>query len=515
MQNILFIIIGLIIGGVLPRILMKGIRTVDIEKKRKEAAEIVKSSQLEAKEIIEKTKSQVNNYEQSSVEESKNTERRLSKMEENLKNKGENIEKRSAKLEEQENRIKKEIQDIEEIKNRVKEFEGEVLNKLSSKTGQKIEELKSQILIKNEKELEIDMNEKLIRIEEQVKEDATKKARKILVTIIQRLCSPTSVERRAVHVKVDRDSSKGKIVGKDGSNVIYIEEKLGVSIVFNDLPMTISVTCFNLVQRRIAQKTIAILVKEHGEINFEIIDRAIEAAEKEVNEELYGIGKKAADKMKLEQDDPEFLKTVGRLKYRTSYGQNIMKHSMEVGWIASMIGTEIGLDENTCRVAGFLHDLGKAIDQDPNEKDTHDYLSKEIMEKHGFSWEEVHAAWTHHDAIPQETPEAIIVKAADAVSASRPGARQESIFSYAERIEAIQEIVSSFEGVKKAYTMSAGREVRAYVEPKKVTDQQIQSVAKKMATTIEDELAYPGKVRVNVIRRLESRQIARGKKKKS
>lgn len=182
---------------------------------------------------------------------------------------------------------------------------------------------------------------------------------------------------------------------------------------------------------------------------------------------------------------------------------------MEVGWAAQMLASEIGLDINVARVGGFLHDLGKAIDQDPNVKDAHDQLSKEIMEKHGFSWEEVHAAWTHHDAIPQETAEALIVKAADAISASRPGARQESVGKYIERINLIQETAQSFDGVKKAYAISAGREVRVFVDSEKIQDETLRPLAKQLAEKIEKEITYPGKIKVNAIRRTKHTEIAK------
>jgi len=186
-----------------------------------------------------------------------------------------------------------------------------------------------------------------------------------------------------------------------------------------------------------------------------------------------------------------------------------MKHSMEVGWISAMLGSELGLDIKTCKVGGFLHDLGKAIDQDPDIKGGHDQLSKELMEKFGFSWEEVHAAWTHHDAAPQETPEALIVKAADAVSGGRPGARQDSIERYIEKMKAIDATVASFQGVKKSYAMSAGREVRVYVDPEKVEDAGVGNMAKEIAKKIEENVVYPGRIKIRVIRRTKITETAK------
>lgn len=263
-----------------------------------------------------------------------------------------------------------------------------------------------------------------------------------------------------------------------------------------------------LVKRRIAQKAMEKLIQTRGDINKLVIQNIIKAAEKETDEELYELGKKALEKMGINHDDKEFLRIVGRLQYRTSYGQNIMKHSMEVGWVAAMLGSELGLNVATCKTGGFLHDLGKAIDQDPNIKDAHDRLSKEIMEKFKFSKEEVHAAWAHHDAVPQETPEALIVKAADAISAGRPGARQESFDKYIERIRALEETALAFDGVRSAFAISAGRELRVIVEPESITDDKMHTLAKQMATKIESELTYPGQIKVNIIRRTKHVEIA-------
>jgi len=215
--------------------------------------------------------------------------------------------------------------------------------------------------------------------------------------------------------------------------------------------------------------------------------------------------------MGFDWQDKDLLRVIGRLKYRTSYGQNIMKHSMEVSWVAMMLASEIGLNIETAKVAGFLHDIGKAIDQDPEVQDAHDFLTKEIMEKHGFSWEEVHAAWVHHDSEPQQTAEAFLIKAADAVSASRPGARAESIYSYSERLEALNGVVSSFSGINKYFAMSAGREVRVYVRSNEIKDDVMSAFASDIAKKIEEDVVYPGKIKVNLIRRVEHTELAKAK----
>jgi ribonuclease Y len=323
------------------------------------------------------------------------------------------------------------------------------------------------------------------------------------------MCSPTSVETKIIQVAVPKDEIKGRLVGKEGKNIHEFERLLEVDIIFNDLPNTISIAGYNLINRRIAQKAIEQLMREKRLITPQLLEETIKQAGKEIDKELYEIGEKVMKMMDLKNLDKELIKTIGRLQYRTSYGQNIMKHSLEVSWIATMLGSEVGLNVNVCKVAGFLHDLGKAIDQDPNVQGTHDFLTKELMTKYNFTEEEIHAAWTHHDSAPAKTPEALIVKAADAVSAGRPGARQESMEKYTERIMALEDAGRSFTGVKKAYAISAGRELRIFVDPEQVTDENMKPLAEEIANKIEKEISYPGKIKINTIRRTGFTEVAK------
>lgn len=509
-ENLVYTIVGITLGLAGVIIFFKGKSFVDIDKKKKESEILIENSKKDALEILKETKDNITLFKKSSETGRKRREERVLKVTESLKYKEGSILKR-------EKRNKEILKTIEEEKTAYKKIEQslenagkDILEKLSAKSGLTIGELKEKLLEDQKTVLERENIEKLSKMEERTKEEAPRIAKKILVSIIQRLCSPTSVERRAVLVKVPREHIKGKIIGRNGKNIEALEELIpDVSIVFNDLPNSISFSCFNLVQRRLAQRTMERLVRVKGTINTDVIKKTFEEAQKDVEEELYEIGKKAVDRMGFKNLDKELIKVIGRLKYRTSYGQNIMKHSMEVAWVSGMLGSELGLDLNVCRVGGFLHDLGKAIDQDPDEKDAHDQLTKDLMEKFGFSWEEVHAAWTHHDAIPIESPEALIVRAADAVSAGRPGARQESIFSYTERIKALEETARSFKGVDKVFTMSAGREVRMLVNIDAMGDKDLQPLAKEVAERVEDELAYPGKIKINVIRRVKNTKTAR------
>ncbi len=507
--NILTILGGMALGGVISGILIKKKKIINIKKAKETAEKQEEEAKSEAEKIKKETSQYVQRRRETIKQERKIKEERFVKLEELLKNKEKTLQKKEEKRKEDRLKTAALEEETQGVWGEIKKRDTEIIEKLAEKTKKSPKELKEDVLRKHEAELKTENKEKIMKTEESLKENAEKNAKRMIIGVIQRLCSPTSVETRVVAVKVKNDRVKGKIVGERAENVKTIEDALDVDIVFNDMPNTISISGFALVKRRIAQKAIEKLVRMKGDIKKETTKRAIEEAEKEIDKELYKVGRDALKKMGIKEDDKDLCRTVGRLQYRTSYGQNIMKHAMEVGWVSLMLGSELGLDPKTCAISGFLHDLGKAIDQEEGVKDTHDVLTKELMEKFGFSEEEVHAAWTHHDAEKQETAEALIVKAADAVSASRPGARQESFDKYIERIKALEETATSYEGVKNAFAISAGRELRVLVDTEKINDGELENIAEKMAEQIENEITYPGQIKVNVIRRTRHTEVAK------
>lgn len=507
--NILLVAVSITIGaGVGYGYLGKG-KKIDVEKIKLEAGELIKKAKIEAEEAKIKNKESIERLKVRVEESIEMNTKLIGQIESALKNKELSLQKQEEKISQQKLRIAEIEEEISAKEEKTKKIEKDFIKLLAERSKKTEAEAKEEILKKYQGELDADKEKKLALVVEQTRENSPKIAQKIIINAIQRLCSPTSVEPRAVLVDVPRDIIKGKIVGKDAKNILYLEEILNVDIIFNDLPKTISISSFNLVDRRIVQKIITKLVDARGEINKTVIDKVIIDSKKEMDKELYEIGKKMVDKVGLRNLDEELIKIIGRLQYRTSYSQNIMRHSMEVGYLATMIASELGLDVNVCKVAGFLHDLGKAIDQDPNVQGSHDFLTKELMEKYKFSKEEIHAAWTHHESEKPSTPEALIIQAADALSASRPGARQESIEKYIERLQALERTASLFEGVKKAFAISAGREVRVIVDPELVDDAGTQLLANNIAKKIESDLSYPGKVKVNAIRKTKTIEIAK------
>ncbi|MEK9133190.1 MAG: HD domain-containing protein, partial [Patescibacteria group bacterium] len=337
-------------------------------------------------------------------------------------------------------------------------------------------------------------------------ERAARDAKDILAGAIYRFAAPTSVEHGHHNIIVPRDDIKGRIVGRGGRSVAFFENLFGVDVIFNDEPNLIIVSCFNLVQREVARLALERLMREKN-ITEEVITRAKFLADQDMEKILKREGDKALKILGMENVNPELSKLLGRLKFRTSYGQCIMSHCFEVAYFSRLLASEIGANERVAWIAGFFHDVGKAIDQESGG--SHDVLTKEILEKYKFSPEIVHAAWTHHDAAPQETIEARIVQAADAISAGRPGARAESVERYLEKIKALEETATSFAGVKKAYAINAGREVRVIVEPDRIKDSEVGPMANQIAAKVQEQGGYPGKIKVIAIRTTKTTDYAK------
>ena len=484
-------------------------KAASFEKKKEKAEEILVEARKIADEILATAKTRSVNLQEGGERNLDMTKRLIDQMEKSTNTKEQLVKKQEDRV----NELRLKIASLEEEtsarENKIEEIRIQEKEVLSQKAGKKEEEIKKEIIKKYEVEIEQDYKQKVVNIIEDAKERAPRLAQRIIVEVIQRLTSPTSVEQRAVNVDVPKDIIKGKIVGKGAANILYFEQNLDVDVIFNDLPNTISVSAFNLVNRRIAQKALEKLVKYPKDIDTRVIDEVIKRSKQETEEELYEIGKKALDQVGMKVENKELITIIGRLQYRTSYSQNIMRHSMEVCYLATMLGSEIGVNTETCKIAGFLHDLGKAIDQNPDVQGTHDYLTKELMEKYGFSPEQVHAAWTHHESEKPATAEALLIQAADALSASRPGARQESIEKYIARLQALEGVAYSFEGIKKAFAISGGREVRIIVDPTVVDDKQTQILADAIAGRVENEVTYPGKIKINVIRKTKTIEVAK------
>lgn len=430
----------------------------------------------------------------------------LDKMEKLFSMKVASHEKRENRLAELKRALAEEEKSVEELRHGTYDLKKQMAEHLIRITGVSADSAKEEIIKHYEQMFQADAETRLQRALQWAEEGAVRDAKNILGEAVHRYGAATSVEHGGGVITILRDELKGRIVGRGGQNIAYFEELFGVDVIFNDEPNTIIVSCFNLVAREIAVQALQRLMREKN-INEESIARIKILAEQDVEKILRREGEQVLKILNLKNMPPEFSQLVGRLKFRTSYGQNILGHSYEVGYFSQIMASEIGADINTALFGGFFHDMGKAIDQEVGG--SHDALSKEILEKYGFSWEVTHAAWTHHNAIPQETSEARLVQAADALSAGRPGARAESVERYLAKIKDLQETALSFEGVRKAFTIHAGREVRAVVDSEKVSDQNLPALASEIAAKVQEKGGYPGKIKVVTIRSTKATDYAR------
>jgi ribonuclease Y len=497
-----------VIGFGLGYFVLKSKKGQSLASYQRKAEEMTAKSSGEARDIKEnnlKRIEEIKNYMREFEEKNKTQCERLEKL---IVSKEEQLASKTARAEEVKKTADGESARVESLRAAMKELEKALLQKLLAKTGTGLEDAKNEVLNELLRDLELEREDKLRKYEEYLKEEKVRIAKDLITSVIQRYSAPTSVDKKSTALEVPRDDAKGKVLGRNAQNILLLEELTGTDIIFNDAPNTIIVSCFDLVRRHIARETIVKLLKERAATADKVREKFQEAT-RETEKTLIRIGRETVKMLGLEQRNfpEEFMKVIGRLKFRTSYGQNILKHSFEVGYFTLMLAGELNLDMLTSKIGGFFHDLGKAIDQEVGG--SHDVLTREIMEKYTFSEDEIHAAWAHHDAVPQRTAEAMLVKAGDAISAGRPGARQESIEKYIERIQAIEKISSSYEGVSKTFAISAGREVRVMVEPQQIKDTQLLPLAKSIASDIQANVAYPGKIKVNVIRRTKNVDYAK------
>ncbi len=418
------------------------------------------------------------------------TERRVSQKEETLDRKNEQLDKKSEQLDA---KIRENEKKTEEIQSVIDQH----LAKLEEISGYTAEQAKAELLSQMESETRHEMAQKLDELETEFKEEADEKARNILTLAIQRCAADHVAESTVSVVTLPSDEMKGRIIGREGRNIQKLETLIGVELIIDDTPEAITISGFDPVRREVARLTLEKLIAD-GRIHPAKIEETVEKARKEVDAVIKQAGERATYDTGVHGLHPELVKLLGRLRYRTSYGQNVLKHSIEVSWIAGMMAEELGLNGTIARRAGLLHDIGKAFPQDM--EGSHVELGVNAAKKYKESPEIIHAIEAHHGDVDPKTPIAVLVQAADAVSAARPGARREDMENYIKRLEKLEEIATGFEGVDKAYAIQAGREIRVMVKPEVVGDANMKLIARDMAKKIEDECKYPGQIKINLIR---------------
>ena len=438
----------------------------------------------------------------SAKQEEKNSLIQTRKIEERILQREESLEKQRLSVDQANAEIRDGIEKLKKKKEEIESIEQQKLTDLQKVASMTEEEAKSSLMKATEKKYEEDILGRIKKLESLGRDEFEKRARDILVTTIQRLASSTASEVTTTTVPIPSDDLKGKIIGKEGRNIRALERAAGVEIIVDDTPGSIVISGFDPIRRQIAKVALENLVSD-GRIQPARIEEVVEKARSEVEKTIKQKGEMAAYEAGIIDLDPRLLTVLGRLYFRTSYGQNVLQHSIEAAHIAGMLASELKADVNVAKKGALLHDIGKAMDHDV--QGTHVEIGKRILQKFNVDEKIIKAMQSHHEEYPFETTEAVIVQVADAISGARPGARRDSLENYLKRLEDLENIAKSFGGIEKTYAIQAGREIRVFVMPEKVSDLEAKKMARDIADRIEKDLKYPGEIKVNVIR--ESRVI--------
>ncbi|MGW8311866.1 MAG: ribonuclease Y [Desulfuromonadales bacterium] len=510
-------IAGLVVGGFFGAILRaksSGSKLANAEREaalivenaKKEAETIRKEAEIQSKDVVFKAKADWEDEVREVRKELHAQERRLVQKEENLDRKGEQLDekerdqaRREQSLADRDRNLQKRTEEVETLISEQRAL----LEKISRLTS---EEAKQQLIKTMESEARHDAAKMIKQIEDEAKESADKKAKKILSLTIQRYAGDYVAEKTINSVALPSDEMKGRIIGREGRNIRAIEAATGIDLIIDDTPEAVIISGFNPVRREVARLALERLIAD-GRIHPSRIEEVVKKAEQEVENTIRESGEQATFDVGVHGIHPEVIKLVGRLRYRTSYGQNVLQHSLEVSFLCGIMAAELGMDVKQAKRAGLLHDIGKAVDHEI--EGSHAVIGADLARKYGEQPEIVHAIAAHHEDEKPDTVLAVLVQAADALSGARPGARREMLETYVKRLEDLERIGTSFNGVTSCFAIQAGREVRVMVSSDVVSDEQSHVIAKDIARKIEDEMTYPGQIRVNVIRETRATDYAR------
>ena len=460
-------------------------------------SEAIKSAEAKKKEFLLEGKDELhrlrneNEKEISDLrKEVQRQERRIQQKEETLDRKMDNLEKKENNYQRKQKEVEQKLQEVEQVK----KSQFEMLERISGYTA---DQAKDYLLQQLDTELDHEKSVKILDYEEKLKEESDKRARNIISLAIQRLAADQVSEATVSVVPLPNDDMKGRIIGREGRNIRTIETLTGVDLIIDDTPEAITLSSFEPVRREIARVALEKLISD-GRIHPARIEETVEKARREVEATIKAEGERTVVELGVNNIHPELVKLLGRLKYRTSYGQNVLRHSIEVAYISGMIASELGLNPTVAKRAGLLHDIGKALDHEM--EGSHIQLGVEVARKYKESDAVIHAIHAHHGDVEAKTVVACIVQAADAISAARPGARRENIENYIKRLQQLEEVGKSFPGVDSCFAIQAGREIRVMVKPEQINDDKMAPLARDISKKIEQELEYPGQIKVNIIR---------------
>ena len=472
----------------------------------RKAEDYKKEKVLEAKEEILKAKAENDRERAENEREMRERRNEIQKNERRLIQREETLDKKASNLETREETLNNKLADLTRKETELDELKAKQLTELERVAGLDREQAKQLVIERVQKEAFHDAAAQVREIETQAKEEGEKKARNIIALAIQKCAADHVAESTVSVISLPNDDMKGRIIGREGRNIRALETATGVDLIIDDTPEAVIVSAFDPVRREVARVAVEKLIMD-GRIHPARIEEMVEKARKEVDNQIREAGENAVFETNQHGIHHELVKLLGRLKYRTSYGQNVLKHSIEVSHLAGLMAAELGADVQLAKRAGLLHDIGKAVDHE--SEGTHVTLGADLARKYHENADVVHCIMAHHNDVEPQTVEAVLVQAADAISAARPGARRESLENYIKRLEKLEEIATSFDGVEKCYALQSGREVRIMVKPEDISDDGTRVLAREVAKRIEKEMEYPGQIRVNVIRETRATDYAK------
>ena len=499
-------IIGMVVGYFVRRYIGEGKIKNAEELAKKITEDAVKDGEARKKELLLEAKEEIHKSRNDIEREVRERRNEIQKMERRLQNKEEAIDRRSESIEKKEENLSDKIKTLEEKEEAVHALYEKQTHELERLSGLTSDEAKDLLLNETRKEIMQESAMMIKEMEAKAKEEADKKAREIISTTIQRVAADHVAETTVTVVALPNDEMKGRIIGREGRNIRTLETLTGIDLIIDDTPEAVVLSGFDPIRREVARIALEKLIVD-GRIHPARIEEMVEKAKKEVENTIRESGEQAAFDTGVHGLHPEIIRLLGRLKYRTSYGQNVLKHAVEVSQLAGIMATEIGADIKVARRAGLLHDLGKAVDHEI--EGPHVAIGVDLARKYKESKEVLHGMEAHHGDVEPQTVEAILVQAADAISAARPGARRETLESYIKRLEKLEAIANSFPGVERSFAIQAGREIRIMVKPEDVSEAQIIHTCRDIVKKIEAELDYPGQIKVNVIRETRATEYAK------
>ncbi|MGN0537408.1 MAG: ribonuclease Y, partial [Acutalibacteraceae bacterium] len=498
---VVFLVVGVVAGFFIGGNHRKKVAEGHIGSAEQEAARIVSEAEKDAeakkKEILIEGRDEVHRLRDDAEKEINERRREIQSQERRMQKKEETLEKKIANLESKEESMNKKLKEADKKLEEAETIKQSQLDTLQTISGMTVEQAKMYIINQLDNEL---VHEKALRVmdcEQKTREESEKRAREIISLAIQRVAADQVTESTVAVVPLPNDEMKGRIIGREGRNIRTIENLTGVDLIIDDTPEAITLSCFEPVKREVARLTLEKLIAD-GRIHPAKIEEMYDKATRDVNSIIKAEGERAILEAGITNIHPELVRLLGRLHFRTSYGQNVLSHSLEVAYLAGIMASELGLEPTMARRAGLLHDIGKALDHEI--EGSHIEIGVDVARKYKESETVIHAIHAHHGDVEAKTIIACLVQAADAISAARPGARRENVESYIKRLEKLEEVASSFEGVERSFAIQAGREIRIIVKPEVIKDDQMILLARDICRKIESEVEYPGQIKVNILR---------------